>query len=329
MSDDGDLDDVFRRLVPDELAERVLAGEVDADDLGDGLARVAGLFKAVRQTATADELATADTTVAAFTDAVRSNTGPPPTVRRLRVLPQKMTGKAAAVVVAATLMSAGAAAAATGNLPDSIQRTVSNSLSHVGVDLPSPDAPNSVPSTPVGPDANGPAHDGLCNAYFAGNGKNLDATAFRNLSAAATDAGQTVEEFCTPPTTTTTSTSTTTTTTTATTTTEAVSTTEMSTSVEETPVGPDANGPAKHGLCTAFFAGNGKNMEAIAFRNLFDAAVAAGQTIEEFCAEFNPNPTDLGNQGQGQGNGNGGNGNGGNGNGNGNGNGPPSSHGRP
>jgi hypothetical protein len=312
VSDEGDLDDVFRHVVPDELAERVLAGEVDADDLGDGLARVAGLFKAARQAATPDELGAADATVAAFTDAVRSNAGPPPTVRRLRVLPKNLTGKAAALVVAGTLMSAGAAAAATGNLPDPIQRTVSNSLSHVGVDLPSPDGPTSVKS--VGPDANGPAHDGLCNAYFAGNGKNLDAPPFRNLVAAATEAGQTVEEFCTPPTTTTTSTSTTTTstTTTTTTTTEATSTTE-----KETPVGPDANGPAKKGLCTAFFAGNGKNMEAIAFRNLFDAAVAAGQTIEEFCAEFNLTPADSGNQGQG------------NGNGNGNGNGPPSSHGHP
>src|SRR5712671_2317376 len=126
MSDGGDLDDVFRHLVPDELAERVLAGEIDADDLGDGLARVAGLFQAARQTATPDELGAAGVTVAAFTDAVRSNTGPPPTVRRLRVLPQNLTGKAAALVVAATLMSAGAAAAATGNLPDPIQRGVSN-----------------------------------------------------------------------------------------------------------------------------------------------------------------------------------------------------------
>ena len=339
MSDDGDLDDVFRRLVPDELAERVLAGEVDADDLGDGLARVAGLFKAARQTATADELGAAAATVAAFTEAVRSNAGPPSTVRRLRVLPQRLSGKAAAVVVAATLMSAGAAAAATGNLPDPIQRTVSNSLSHVGVELPSPDAPTSVPSTPVGPDANGPAHAALCTAYFAGNGKNLDATA----------AGQTVEEFCTRPTTTTTSTSTTTTTSTSTTTTTttSTSTTEAaSTTQSETPVGPDANGPAKQGLCTAFFSGNGKNMEAIAFRNLFRAADAAGQTIEEFCAEFNPNPAAPGNQSQGnqgqgnqgqgnqgqgnQGQGNQGQGNQGNGNqGNGNGNGPPPSHGHP
>src|SRR5712671_7085254 len=106
MSDGGDLDDVFRHLVPDEL---------DADDLGGGLARVAGLFQAARQTATPDELGAADATVAAFTDTVRSNTGPPPSVRRLRVLPKNLSGKAAAVVVAATLMSAGAAAAATGN----------------------------------------------------------------------------------------------------------------------------------------------------------------------------------------------------------------------
>lgn len=54
--------------------------------------------------------------------------------------------------------------------------------------------------TPVGPDATGPAKQGLCNAYMHsvanGHSKNADAVAFRNLTKAATDAGQTVEEFC-------------------------------------------------------------------------------------------------------------------------------------
>ncbi len=55
-------------------------------------------------------------------------------------------------------------------------------------------------------------------------------------------------------------------------------------------VGPDANGPAKHGLCTAYLAGNGhaKNPDAVAFRNLTEAATAAGMTVHAFCT---PTPT--------------------------------------
>jgi hypothetical protein len=55
--------------------------------------------------------------------------------------------------------------------------------------------------------------------------------------------------------------------------------------VESTPVGPDVTGPAQFGLCTAWSAsGKPKNPGAIAFKNLSDAATAAGQTVEEFCA---------------------------------------------
>ncbi|MDQ1424843.1 MAG: hypothetical protein QOD72_2341, partial [Acidimicrobiaceae bacterium] len=56
--------------------------------------------------------------------------------------------------------------------------------------------------TPVGPDVNGPAKKGLCNAYLGslakGHPKNANAVAFRNLTNAATKAGQTVTEFCAP-----------------------------------------------------------------------------------------------------------------------------------
>jgi hypothetical protein len=57
-------------------------------------------------------------------------------------------------------------------------------------------------ATPVGPDVNGPAKKGLCNAYLGslakGHPKNTGAVAFRNLTDAATKAGQTVTEFCAP-----------------------------------------------------------------------------------------------------------------------------------
>ena len=138
------------------------------------------------------------------------------------------------MVATVALLSAGAAAAAaTGHLPDPLQRTVSHTFSHVGVDLPSPedgtDTPTDVATTTtvtgasdtttptstaheaVGPDATGAAKTGLCTAYVAndGHGNSRDAVAFKNLTDAATNAGQSVAEFCAPTTDTTTTTTTT------------------------------------------------------------------------------------------------------------------------
>ncbi|GAA6525991.1 hypothetical protein [Intrasporangium sp. DVR] len=55
---------------------------------------------------------------------------------------------------------------------------------------------------------------------------------------------------------------------------------------KSTPVGPDATGSAAHGLCTAWqhVAGNGKAMDAIAFRNLITAAGGEDE-VEAFCAK--------------------------------------------
>jgi hypothetical protein len=56
--------------------------------------------------------------------------------------------------------------------------------------------------------------------------------------------------------------------------------------------GPDPTGPAKHGLCTAYAAGqggqHGAKLDSTAFRALIDAAGAADQTVEEFCADAAP-----------------------------------------
>jgi hypothetical protein len=53
--------------------------------------------------------------------------------------------------------------------------------------------------------------------------------------------------------------------------------------------GPDATGPAKHGLCTAYAAGQGsergKKHGSAAFRALEAAAGGAGQSVDEFCAD--------------------------------------------
>jgi hypothetical protein len=51
-----------------------------------------------------------------------------------------------------------------------------------------------------GPDVNGPAHDGLCNAYLRGlangNPKDPAVPPWRNLLDAATKAGKSIEQFC-------------------------------------------------------------------------------------------------------------------------------------
>jgi len=63
-------------------------------------------------------------------------------------------------------------------------------------------------------------------------------------------------------------------------------TSDVTGEANETPVGPDAGGAAKHGLCTAYAAGtsNGHKLEAVAFRNLAAAAKAVGQDVATFCA---------------------------------------------
>ena len=60
---------------------------------------------------------------------------------------------------------------------------------------------STIASRGVGPDVAGPAQKGLCNAYLnalaKGKPKNPEAPPWRNLLAAAKEAGGTVEEFCT------------------------------------------------------------------------------------------------------------------------------------
>ena len=56
--------------------------------------------------------------------------------------------------------------------------------------------------------------------------------------------------------------------------------------------GPDPTGPAKYGLCKAYFAGseNGQahKHSAPPFQNLENAASAANQSVEEFCSSATP-----------------------------------------
>jgi len=150
MTDERDLYDV-QHIVPDDLADRLFAGTAVGDDLDGGLVTVASVLRAVRNPASGEELAGERAAAAAFASVVRSARanaaarGPAGPSRRFPV-------KGVTVVVAATMLSAGVAAAATGHLPSGVQRAVSHSLSHVGVEVPSPDsqAPIVVLVTPAG-----------------------------------------------------------------------------------------------------------------------------------------------------------------------------------
>lgn len=76
-----------------------------------------------------------------------------------------------------------------------------------------------------------------------------------------------------------------------TTTTEAEPTTTETTEVpapdggpDPAGVGPDATGPARHGLCRAFGGRETMPEGSVAARNLAAAAAAEGMTVAEFCA---------------------------------------------
>ena len=239
MTSERDLDHVLHRMVSDDAADRLLAGDATASDT-EGMADLASLLKAARGPAGSDELAGEWATVTAFTTAVKAVTQSTPTQGSKPVKVRRMTGKAAAIVAAATCMSVGSGAAETGTLPDAVQRTVPSAISHVGIDLPKPDVkpddkgtekgtdtkpetgddngkgagvsgakrsttttvPGADVSDPknngVGPDANGPAKDGLCRAFGddVARGKSDDSVAARNLKAAADAAKMTVAQFC-------------------------------------------------------------------------------------------------------------------------------------
>ncbi len=112
------------------------------------------------------------------------------------MLTSLLSAKAAAAAVAATATIGGLATAAyAGALPAPAQQ-----FAHDAIGAPSPNASShpSAQSTPVGPDATGPAAFGLCTAYDhakAHGTASQQAVAFRNLAAAAGGAAN-VDAYC-------------------------------------------------------------------------------------------------------------------------------------
>jgi len=125
--------DMTRVRRSDRLANRLLAGAVHPDDLGDGEAQVAHLISALRAPTAAGELADEHRMVAAIASAIP--TAPHVTPGRSSMLSKVLTLKAAAAVFVLA-GGATAAAAATGTLPDAAQNGVAKAATHIGVNLP-------------------------------------------------------------------------------------------------------------------------------------------------------------------------------------------------
>ncbi len=203
MTRSDDTEDVLHDFISGDDDDRLLAGQANIQD--EELAPLASLFVALREPARVNEAAGTKVLVAQMAKVVREGGSLTTSFKRKPKMAQLLTGKVAAVAVL-SLFSASAAAAATGNLPDPVQRDVSEVLSRVGVNVPSPDstpdtsstsaASDTAASTAKGPDATGAAKQGLCTAYLTDKAKNPKAVAFKNLAQAAKDAGKTVDEFC-------------------------------------------------------------------------------------------------------------------------------------
>jgi hypothetical protein len=216
----------MRRRHPDppaldeETVERLLTGELDPGQAPPGYADVAALLAAATAAPSDEELAGKEAALAelrAVTRARAAATSRPakPVRRRRRV------GLAAVVVVGA-LVTGGAAAAATGRLPEPVREATRRILgtdgradlaapgaqpapgtpspgapgaSRVGQQPPATGAPGAGPATTGAAPAPNPDLTGLCRAYLAGNGKQLDATAFQALARAAGGEAK-IEAWC-------------------------------------------------------------------------------------------------------------------------------------
>ena len=188
------------RLALDEgTAERLLTGRTDPADAPPAYARAAAVLAAVSAPPDAEELVGEAAIVAELAAAARSH----PvglrllTPRRSRVLTKLLTAKAAAIVLG-MLATGGVAAAATGNLPDPAQQAAHALLGGAGVPAPA-EATATTRAHAVGPDAAGPAAQGLCRAWSAGqggqHGSKLDAPAFAALAKAAGGSDQ-IAGYC-------------------------------------------------------------------------------------------------------------------------------------
>jgi hypothetical protein len=199
----------------DETTDRLLAGRLDPADAPPGYAAVAKLVAAAVAAATTEELAGEPEAVAGFAATARPGLRTrASTTRRAGVPRRLLTVKAAAAVLVAAL-SIGGVAAAAGVFPAPAQPAADHGPDNRGRDAAATTGRGAAATTTTadgtttdrergngtatGPDATGPAKDGLCRAWEAGqggqHGKREDSPAFRALAAAAGGADK-IAAYC-------------------------------------------------------------------------------------------------------------------------------------
>ena len=185
-----------------DTADRLLAGRLDPADAPPGFAAVAMVVTAATAPATPEELAGEPAAVARFAAMARSGSRSRAATRRASA-PRRILTIRLAVAVLAVALSIGGVAAATGVFPGPAKPPAGHEPGSTGGGggTPTTVAPGRTGAattqtdhargggTATGPDASGPAKEGLCRAWQAGqgagNGKREDSTAFRALAAAA------------------------------------------------------------------------------------------------------------------------------------------------
>src|SRR5205823_5359755 len=113
---------------------RLLNGEVTAEDAPPGFARVAALLSAARPLPASEELPLEAATVSVMQSAISTQV-PLASPRKPNRLRKIVTAKAAAAA-GVVLLTATGAAAATGSLPGAAQQIASDALSKVGISVP-------------------------------------------------------------------------------------------------------------------------------------------------------------------------------------------------
>jgi hypothetical protein len=277
-------DDMRGSPIDDDATESLLSGAMSPDDAPPGYREVAVLVRAATPLPGAGAASEAHL-VAAFAAEVRGapRMSAPLALagrrsRMSRAFSVKVGGLATAMVIGGS-----AAAAAAGALPASLQSRVASAASHVGLSLPDPGKQPGAPANLAG----------QCNAYSSvskgftdfTNPALTNSTAFQRLSAAAAAQSETVQQYCTTVTSTTSSTSTTSTSTSTTTTTSTSTTTTVASSTTTLPANT-------FGQCTAYSSvskgftdfSNPALTNSTAFQRLAALAAANGETVEQYCA---------------------------------------------
>ena len=215
--------DAGPHALDEQTVERLLAGELPADQAPPGYGEVVAVLAAMAAPPSARELAGEE---AALGELHRLRRTPPAVAGRQAGRWRRRRVGLAAVVVVGALVAGGGAAAATGQLPAPVRDAARTILGAVGGVAPAPTSgpggsPASVtPHTDAGAAGGGagstgttarapagigsgsaasPNVEGLCRAYVAGEGgeqgKKLDAAAFQELARVAGGADK-VPAYC-------------------------------------------------------------------------------------------------------------------------------------